>query len=522
MIKLHDYKENIMNTENGSTIPSLIDKGKTWIALWLTAVSVLVVPLYARGGYNSLIGTKASVYLHLALPALIPAGILAAASVFLKVRARDKGPHIRLSLPVLSAVALWSLLSSRLSPDAGSSFWGTVGWSVGSLLISTAVCSTICIISFLPQRIIGGLPGSGLTGKAVRVFSAAFFIVTGLIFLFAVIQAAGFDPFGFLSKIDRGFYFSYLSTIGQKNSFSGYLCLILPFIWGLFMESRKLPHILLLGFLSVLGLFCCAIADSDSVYAGLGICMLFMIPFVLDRQQRARRASVLLFFFGFILFGAQEMSVFSARLSNLHGFSASVFSLAGGAAFSLAGVLLFFFSKNHFTSDTESPCKNNAPRILSFLLQALILGSIIVWIVYTAGHFSDSWGTRRGLIWRIGWEEFLKYPFSRKMTGIGPEMTAILYARLRVDPGINVVSAHCEPLHVLLTQGTIGFLLYLLFWGYCIYLFIKNSLWKGCRAVWFFPLAAYLGQSFFCTAYPVTAAVFSTAAGFYFPNAENP
>ena len=94
-------------------------------------------------------------------------------------------------------------------------------------------------------------------------------------------------------------------------------------------------------------------------------------------------------------------------------------------------------------------------------------------------------------------------------------MLAIVYAPLRVSHRINVVSAHCEPLQVLLTQGIVGLALYCVFWGALAVSFLKGRRWEREEAVLFFPRAAYFGQSLFCSAYPVTAVLFSAAAGLY-------
>ena len=99
-------------------------------------------------------------------------------------------------------------------------------------------------------------------------------------------------------------------------------------------------------------------------------------------------------------------------------------------------------------------------------------------------------------------------------------MLFIVFAKFKVDTGRNVLSAHCEPMQVLLTQGITGLCLYISFWGYMLRLFFKNRLWRKSAAVFFFPLAAYWGQSLFCSVYPVTAVLFSFAAGMYLRAAE--
>ena len=88
------------------------------------------------------------------------------------------------------------------------------------------------------------------------------------------------------------------------------------------------------------------------------------------------------------------------------------------------------------------------------------------------------------------------------------------------ETGSNVVTAHSDIMQVLLTQGIVGLALYFAFWGYLTALFFRKKLWKSTSVVFFFPLAAYWGQSLFCTVYPITAAVFSFMTGLYLRYAE--
>ena len=111
-------------------------------------------------------------------------------------------------------------------------------------------------------------------------------------------------------------------------------------------------------------------------------------------------------------------------------------------------------------------------------------------------------------------------PLRNKLIGIGPELLIVLYKDIRDASGLTVVSAHCEPLQVLLTQGIVGLGLYFAYWGYMLKLFFGRKLWKTSTAPFFFPLAAYWGQSIFCSVYPVTAVLFSFVSGMYIRAAE--
>ena len=147
-------------------------------------------------------------------------------------------------------------------------------------------------------------------------------------------------------------------------------------------------------------------------------------------------------------------------------------------------------------------------------------GTICIFAVNSVINFNDNWGNTRGGIWRTGWEYFAGLPLGKKITGLGPEMLFEAYSKMYAETGRNVVTAHCDILQVLLAQGIVGLGLYFAFWGHLLTLFFRKKIWKSNTAVFFFPLAAYWGQSIFCTVYPVTAVVFSFMAGMYLKNAE--
>ena len=124
------------------------------------------------------------------------------------------------------------------------------------------------------------------------------------------------------------------------------------------------------------------------------------------------------------------------------------------------------------------------------------------------------------MIWRVTSEEFRKLSTVRKWIGVGPDLLAVPYNAIRNKMNINLLAAHSEPLQILLTQGITGFVLYLLFWGYLFFLYIKGKVWKEKRASFFFPLAAYFGQSLLCSVYPITGILYSVMVGIYLEQIE--
>ena len=471
-------------TETGNTI-------RKWICIYLTTVTYVVVPLYMKNGYFGLIEAKAGIYRYFAMPA-IAAALLLEAALLAGKRKNGPGKMPEVSTLLLILTGVWALISSGLSYSFKISALGVSGWSVGSLMTVLLITGTIYIARNLRYE-----NSITLTMIAANVF----------IIMLAVVQSAGRDPFYLLKDLIPEQYFDYLSTIGNANSFSGYLCLILPIFWGGFMLCKNRFSKILYGVICVIGFLGAILANCDSFYAGIGICLIFMILFIFGSEQYVKRSSVLLFSYGCCLLFVRYLPAFSEKTDHFMGVSKAMLEPPAAEILCLCGIALYFLGWKIIGG------KWNRPALAA--VEAVILLVICFFVMYSVRHFDDAWGSGRGAIWRVGWEQFRQFSFRKKMVGIGPEMLFIVYAKLRVDTGRNVVSAHCEPLQVLLTQGIAGLSLYAAFWGYLLRLFFKKRLWRESTAVFFFPLAAYWGQSLFCSVYPITAVVFSFAAGVY-------
>ena len=119
------------------------DKILKWTAVYLGAVSCLLVPLFIRSSYFGLIELKARVYLYAAVPAVVLMAVPVLHGLFAGGRKCGK------TVILLAAIAAWSLLSSLLSLNPRLSFLGSKGWSVGSLMTLVLIAVTIIVSRYL-------------------------------------------------------------------------------------------------------------------------------------------------------------------------------------------------------------------------------------------------------------------------------------------------------------------------------------------------------------------------------------
>lgn len=474
-------------------------KMKNRIAVYLGIVSLILVPLCIKGSYFGLIELKARAFLYAAVPAVLLAAVLAAAGIFFDGDRRKNS--VRKSAILLLIIGLWSLFSSFMSISPELSLTGSRGWKVGSIMIVVLILTTIIVSGNLQFHSYMLLPI-----MAVNIFINAL----------AVIQSAGINVFGLQNGLIKEQYYVYMTTIGNSNSYSGYLCLLLPLFWGAFLSCKERATELLYGLFAAVGFMGLIMAESDSSYAGIGICLLFMLLFVFGSDDHAeqylKRSSVLLVLYGGCLLFVRYFPMFEAKRAEFAGLSWKMLCSPVPEILISCGILLYLLAGRLIQSKKE--------RYLLIALEALIIVTICGFAVSLVMNFNDGWGNGRGEIWRISWEYFCKLPLRYKITGIGPEMVFQAFIAHLAETGSNVVTAHSDIMQVLLTQGIVGLALYFAFWGYLTALFFRKKLWKSTSAVFFFPLAAYWGQSLFCTVYPITAAVFSFMTGLYLRYAE--
>ena len=474
-------------------------KMKNRIAVYLGIVTLILVPLCIKGSYFGLIELKARAFLYAAVPAVLLAAVLAAAGIFFDGDRRKNS--VRKSAILLLIISLWSLFSSFMSISPELSLTGSRGWKVGSIMTVVLILTTIIVSGNLQFHSYMLLPI-----MAVNIFINAL----------AVIQSAGINVFGLQNGLIKEQYYVYMTTIGNSNSYSGYLCLLLPLFWGAFLSCKERATELLYGLFAAVGFMGLIMAESDSSYAGIGICLLFMLLFVFGSDDHAeqylKRSSVLLVLYGGCLLFVRYFPMFEAKRAEFAGLSWKMLCSPVPEILISCGILLYLLAGRLIQSKKE--------RCLLIALEALIIVTICGFAVNLVMNFNDGWGNGRGEIWRISWEYFCKLPLRYKITGIGPEMVFQAFIAHLAETGSNVVTAHSDIMQVLLTQGIVGLALYFAFWGYLTALFFRKKLWKSTSVVFFFPLAACWGQSLFCTVYPITAAVFSFMTGLYLRYAE--
>lgn len=268
--------------------------------------------------------------------------------------------------------------------------------------------------------------------------------------LLGVLNFCGIDPLGLMEKLtsfDRG---RFLGLIGNINFFGAYMTLLTPLCALLCCSAEKLRQRVLLGFLSLLGLWGAMAARSESAVLGLGAAAVLLPLFLKSVAARCRALWLLPGALG----GMQLFSLFSQRSFStlteilLMPAVSAVLLLLGLAAYTLA----------------YRKCRVYA--VLLGVAAALALGCLVLVNVLALGDRLGQWGewlildadfgSDRGAIWHSAFTLYGEMPLWQKLIGGGSGVLARWDALHRVFPDAVVDSAHNEYIHYLLTHGLVG------------------------------------------------------------------
>ena len=128
---------------------------------------------------------------------------------------------------------------------------------------------------------------------------------------------------------------------------------------------------------------------------------------------------------------------------------------------------------------------------------------------------SDDWGTRRGYIWRIGMESYLKFPIVHKIFGYGPDTFGIItvnnyYGEMLSKYNTKFDSAHNEYLQYLITIGIVGLVAYLSLLFVSIMEMVRASKKEPVIIAIIFAVVCYSVQALVNISVPIVAPIMMT------------
>lgn len=340
------------------------------------------------------------------------------------------------------------------------------------------------------------------------------------------------DLFGFHVNTEPKYIYTFVSSVGNINTYTNMVALHLGASAVLFVLSDTKRELLLTCTTLVISSLAIVMGISDNGLLAAAAVFAFL-PFVgwNARKNIARFFIALSIFMTSVIITAQ-LTIGRETMADCDGGSVFV-TLGKTNAFLFLTIVLWMFAivlSLRFRKEVMQAVEEKTTRIARRIWLGLFLaGSLTVVAVFvdanTGKHpeiwnayrnvliFGDGWGTGRGFNWRLAWEYFTKdASFLKKLIGYGPDTYYIItmdrYKHAMRDAGYGIFdSAHNEYIEYLTTIGILGTLAYLGVLTTSLRQMLKKP-GNACAIACSFAVLAYAVQAVVNIAIPVTTPIF--------------
>lgn len=433
----------------------------------------IFIPLFMENGYLNLTQAKAhALYLTVLLSVII-------SGIAIVCTGKDKN-ETTISRKIngldylLVGFAIILIFSSLFSQNIPEAFWGTAGWSVGTVTMLCLTAAYFIISRYYKEPV-----------------NAWFFVLIAnmVIFLLTILNSMGIDISGIHADIDPKQFYLYVSTVGNVNWLSGYLCIILPAFFVFFMLSTQRISAILYGAVLIPGIINVLLCASESIFAGIWVCTFFALPFVLKEAGRIQKLGTLLLSFGLSSMLIGLLPVFTEKRKLMTGLFSILMDFRISLIICILGCLCCFALPVLWKKMSQQTIQK-----ITVVFEIMMFVSLFV-LIYVFGKSYDArWGNYRGKIWNASIELFQNFGFKDKLIGVGPELLGNYYDGL-TSHSLIVLTAHNELLQWLLTTGILGAVLWAALFLWLIISYVRSRCWEHGEIAFFLPLMAYLGQS---------------------------
>ena len=358
--------------------------------------------------------------------------------------------------------------------------------------------------------------------KTLLIFWLSLAIIGGAACLFGITDYFKMDLLHFKAEIGARQKALYVSTIGNINTYTVYVGILLALAVVLFATAKTWKNVVFYYICSIIFMFALIMGQSDNAYLSVAAIYGFTPLYLFKDHRGIRRYAISAASFFTVI---QCIDFINQNFADhVYGIT-GVFKVITNLSFLLAAVVLLW----GVAIILSIICKKDMPANKWWRrvwLGILIIGLLaLVFALFDANYagnaerygmlknylkFDDSWGTNRGFVWRISMELFSGFPLLKKIFGYGPETFGILtnmyyYNEMVLKYQQIYDSAHNEYLQFLVTIGIAGLIAYLSFMFSSIYRLVKRGFEKPHVMAVVFAIAAYMTQAIVNINVPVVA-----------------
>lgn len=480
-------KENIENNKGvfASTCSSIINGV---ISMFLLAVVVLV-PLIYNNSYFDILETKYRCF-YISVLAMLSVLLILSFVMLIIDKKEFQGEHAReficrmswkkLGVADVAVMIFWAMcaISTWQSEYVYESFWGNEGRFSGLFLITLYV-----VTYFIVSRLWKG------NKLVLWAFLIAGMIVCGI----GITDYFQLDILHFRKRIkpDQSIFFT--STIGNINTYTAYVALVMGVSAALFVTERNRLKVFCYYMCMTISFFAIILGCSDNAYLALGALFAFLPLLVFRTKKGVFRYTVMMATFITVI---QCIDLINQKYTDMVIGLDSLFQILVNLPvlwFLVFGMWLFvlvvyksLYGKIFRTTKagTDVDCDKMNTILLKVWSIFLLVGAVgIVFIMVDANFlgngmrygalekylvFNDQWGTKRGYIWKKSIQLYRNFPLLHKLFGYGPDTFGIMTTKKFIAEMVDTTgqifdNAHNEYLNYLLTIGPIGVVAYMLF-----------------------------------------------------------
>ncbi len=342
------------------------------------------------------------------------------------------------------------IIATLLSGDVQDAWIATDG-----KLFGTKIIILCCGIYLLVSR-------GYVFNKALK---CSLFLGMSVVFILAIFNRYGMDPLNMYSNIIETQKFNYLSTIGNVNILSNFVCIFVPIFMGMYLyaeyKNDKTISIVMLYLSVTAGIA----SNSDSFFLGLGASVIFYLWFSLENKEKC-----ISYIWMIIICAISPMSIKVFNEVSLYLYKWNTLQLAFiyDVPWLILVVILVIAAVILKKMKFEFNWKNL--RIGIFVLLGIgTMALAVIIIKVNAGTiasqnsyftFSDEWGTNRGYVWSRTIQLFADLPFYQQLIGIGPGEFKDFFATFNIERTLaglpEFVDPHSEELYYLVITGVMG------------------------------------------------------------------
>lgn len=376
----------------------------------------------------------------------------------------------KLTISELSIIffMLIALISNIQSDFFYESFWGNEGRYTGLFTLTLYGISILFIIRYLH----------------FKNWILYLFLISGtLACCFGITDYFKLDILGFKVNIAPNQYNMFMSTIGNVNSYTSYVALIMAVSAVMFSIEEKRWRLVLYYLCMVCSFFAIIMGLSDNSYLSLLTLFGFLPLYLFGSKRGFKRYLVIITTFISVIYMIMVINkAIPDKVLEMQGIIDHI-PITGLRMFLIFMLCITVIT---YTVQYKSNNKNDNLGVVwkySWLALILIVVGITTFMLYDINIlmntdrygsitqyllFNDDWGTHRGFNWRIAIENYKSFSPIHKIFGYGPDTYGIMthffdYKEMATKYNEMYDSAHNEYLQYFITMGPLSLISYLVF-----------------------------------------------------------